>query len=230
MNQHHVQEAYLKKFAAPDGRIWVYSKRGGRPVPRPPKQCAAEEDFQSDVLEFYQQQVIETPGIRALRVSGSLSDEEFEQMSMWMGLHVIRTKQAREQLFQSAADYERRFIDELRKEQEFSPYYRYAYTHDITEPNFVVTSDDPVAEFTAAGALIRACALSPQKLIFLLPIDRRFEHELPLHDFFNAMMCGLPGDHLYSQRGDLDVDQLKEFVRAYDLHSVLEDVPFEISG
>ncbi len=134
MNQHGVQEAYLKKSAVPDpdGRIWVYSKRGGRPVPRPPKQCAAEADFQSDELEFYQQQVIETPGIRALRLSGALSDEEFEQISMWMGLHIIRTKQAREQLFRSAADYERRFMDEFRKEQQFAPYYRYAYTCDIT--------------------------------------------------------------------------------------------------
>src|ERR1700720_573800 len=113
MNQHSIQEAYLKKFAAPAGRIWVYSKRGGKPVLKPG--CAAEEGFQSEELEFCQQQVVESPGIKALRANGSLSDEEFEQISMWMGLHFIRTKTARQQLFESAADYQSRFPDQLRK-------------------------------------------------------------------------------------------------------------------
>ena len=114
MNQHSIQEAYLKKFAAPGGRIWVYSKEGGEPVPKPPGQCASEKDFQSAQLEFYQQQVVENSGIKSLRVNGALSDDEFEHMSMWMGLHIIRTRKARQQLFESAADYERRFHDELR--------------------------------------------------------------------------------------------------------------------
>ena len=230
MNQHSIQEAYLKKFAAPGGRIWVYSKRGGKPVPKPPGQCAAEEDFQSEPLEFYQQQVIESPGIKALRANGELSDEEFEQMSMWMGLHIIRTKSAREQLFQSAADYESRFHDELRKEQLFSGYYRYAYAHAVAEPNFVISSDDPVIEFSCEHFFIRACAVTPQKLIFFSPLPGKFEHELPMHDFFNAMMWGSPGDCLYSHRADLRVDDLREFARAYDLRAVIEDVQFEISG
>ena len=230
MNQHSIQEAYLKKFAAPGGRIWVYSKRGGKPVLKSPAQCAAQEDFQSEALEFYQQQVIESPGIKALRANGELSDEEFEQMSMWMGLHIIRTKSAREQLFQSAADYESGFHDELRKEQLFSGYYRYAYTHAVAEPNFVVTSDDPVIEFSCEHFFIRACAVTPQKLIFFSPLPGKFEHELPMHDFFNAMMWGSPGDCLYSHRADLRVDDLREFARAYDLRAVIEDVQFEVAG
>lgn len=230
MNQHSVQKAYLKGFADKSGRIWTYAKTGGRPVPKSPGQCAAEEDFQSPALEFYQHQVIETPGIKALRVDGSLSQEEFEQMSMWMALHIIRTRKAREQLFQSAADYERRFHDELRKEQLFSAYFRYAYTHAVTEPNFVVTSDDPVIEFTCADFLMRGCALSPQKLIFFSPLEGKFEHELAMHDFFNAMMWGSPGVCLYSHRADLRIDTLREFARAYDLRAVLEDVHFETSS
>ena len=55
MNQHGIQEAYLKKFAAPGGRIWVIGKLGGKPLAKPPGQCAAEENFQSEQLEFYQQ-------------------------------------------------------------------------------------------------------------------------------------------------------------------------------
>lgn len=230
MNQHSIQKAYLKTFADQSGRVWVYTKAGGRPVPKSPVQCAAEEDFQSPALEFYQNRVIETPGIKALRVNGSLSPEEFEQMSMWMALHIIRTQKARQQFFQSDADYEQRFHDELRKEQLFSAYYRYAYTHEVVEPNFVVTSDDPVIEFTCAGFLMRGCALSPRKLIFFSPLEGRFEHELAMYDFFNAMMWGSPGDYLYSHRVDLRVDDLREFARAYDLRAVTEDVQFEVSG
>lgn len=228
MNQHSIQEAYLKKFAAPGGRICVYLKRGGRAVLKPPGQCAAEEDFQSPELEFYQQQAIESPGIKALRANGELSDEEFEQVSVWMGLHIIRTKTAREQLFESATDYQSRFHDELRKEQLFLAYYRYAYIHAVAEPNFVVTSDDPVIEFWCEDFLLRACALTPQKLIFFSPLAGKFEHELPMHDFFNAMMWGSPGEYLYSHRADLRIDDLKEFARAYDLRAVIEDVQFEI--
>ena len=230
MNQHSIQEAYLKKFAAPGGRIWVYSKRGGKPVLKPAAQCAAEEDFQSEELEFYQQQVIESLGIKALRVNGSLSDEEFEQMSMWMGLHIIRTRTAREQLFESAADYQSRFHDELRKEQLFSAYYRYAYAHAVAEPNFVITSDDPVIEFSCERFLIRACAVTPQKLIFGSPLPGKFEHTLPMHDFFNAMMWGSPGDRLYSHRPNLRVEDLQEFDRIYDLRSVIEEIQFKISA
>jgi hypothetical protein len=230
MNQHSIQKAYLKKFAAPGGRVWVYSKNGGEPTPEPPGKCASEEDFQSDTLEFYQQKVIESPGIKALRVNGSLSDDEFEQMSMWMGLHIVRTEKARQQLFASAADYERRFRDELRKERQFSAYYRYAYTHLVAEPNFVVTSDDPVVEFWCEDFLMRACAVSPQKLIFFSPREGKFGHELPLHDFFNAMMWGSPGQRLYSHRADLRVDDLKENALKYDIRAVVEDLQFEVMG
>ena len=229
MNQHSIQEAYLKKFAAPGGRIWVYVKRGGHPVPKPPGHCAAEKDFQSEKLEFYQQQVIESPGIKAMRANGSLSDEEFEQVSMWMGLHIIRTNPARERLFESPADYESRFHDELRKEQLFSAYYRYAFTHTVAEPDFVITSDNSVIEFWCERFLIRACAVTPQKLIFFSPLPGRFEHELPIHDFFNAMMWGSPGDHLYSHRPDLGIGELREFARVYNLHAGIENIQFEIS-
>lgn len=230
MIQHNIQKAYLRNFADSSGRGWVYAKAGGRPLPKSPAQCAAEENFQSPALEFYQNQVIETPGIKALRVDGSLSREEFEQMSMWMALHIIRMSKTREQLFQSAADYEERFHNELRKEQLFSAYFHYAYTHAVSEPNFVVTSDDPVIEFTCADFLMRACALSPQKLIFFSPFEGRLEHELPMQDFFNAMMWGSAGDHLYSHRADLRVDDLREFAREYDIRARVENVQFETSG
>lgn len=228
MNQHSVQKAYLKSFADKSGKVWNYVKAGGRPIPKPPGECAAEKDFQSRELERYQSRVIETPGIRALRISGSLCQREYEEMSTWMALHMLRTQKGREQLFQSEAGFEERFHEELRNEQVFSDYYKFAYTYDVLEPHFLVTSDDPVIEFTCADFLIRACALSPQKLIFFSPRAGKFDHELSVHDFFNAMMLGAPGDHLYSHRSDLRVDDLKEFARIYNLRGVIEDMRFEV--
>jgi hypothetical protein len=76
---------------------------------------------------------------------------------------------------------------------------------------------------------IRACAVTPRKLIFFSPLPGKFEHELPVHDFFNAMMWGSPGERVYAHRRDLNVENLKQFIRQYDLHSVIEDVTFEIS-
>lgn len=232
MNQHSVQEAYLKTFAAASGRIWVYSKRAGRgrPKAKPAGQCAAEEDFQPKHLEDYQQQVIESAGIKALRRDGCLSDDEAEQIGMWMALHLIRTQKAREQLFESPADYERRFHQELWKEQQFAAYYPWAYTYSVAEPDFVITSDDPVVEFWCECFLIRACALNPQKIIFFMPRPQPFGHELPMHDFFNAMMWASPGDRLYSHRADLRIEQLAEFAREYHMQPKIEDMQFVVRG
>ncbi len=188
MNQHNVQKAYLKSFADKSGKVWVYSKAGGPPIPKSPAECAADEDFQSPELEFYQNRVIETPGIKALRVSGTLSEREYEHISMWTALHILRSQKARQELFESTANYEARFHEELSKERLFSQYYKYVYTHTIVEPDFAVTSDDPVIKFSCGDFLVRGCAVSPHKLIFFSPREGRLEHELGLHDFFNGMM------------------------------------------
>jgi hypothetical protein len=195
-------------------------------MPRSPRQCAAKEDFQSTELELYQNKFIETPGIEALRIAGSLSQSEFEQVSMWMALHILRSPTARAELFESKEDYEKRLLSELQIERLFCDYYRFAYTHLVPQPNFVITSDSPVIEFTCANFLIGACAISPQKLIFFSPQSGKFEHELSTHDFFNAMMFGGPAEYLYSHRSDVSVDKLAQFARAYELQAVIEDMRF----
>jgi hypothetical protein len=230
MNKHSVQRAYLKLFTDQTGRVWVYSKTGARPVPRSPRDCAANEDFQSPYLEFLQNKFIETPGIKALRVAGSLSQSEYEQASMWMALHLLRSPRARAELFESREDYEKRLSSELGIERLFLDYFRYGYTYLVREPHFVATSDHPVIDFWAGDILIRACALSPQKLIFFCPEQGRLEHELATDDFFNAMMWGGPSECVYSHRCDLRTDDLVKFVHTYDLHAVIEDVSFKISN
>ena len=153
-------------------------------------------------------------------------------MSMWMALHIIRTQKAREELFESAVDYEQRFHGELRKEQLFAAYYRYAYTHAISEPNFVVTSDDPVIEFSVSRIFNPCVRVVAAEADFLLARrEGKFEHELPMHDFFNAMMWGSPGETICIHIVPIcEVDKLKEFARTYDLRGVIEDIQFEILG
>src|SRR6266478_246931 len=226
MNQHSVQRAHLKLFTDKNGRVWVYSKTAGRPVPRSPRDCAAEQDFQSSQLEFLQKKFIETPGIKAVRVAGSLSQSEYEQVSMWMALHLLRSPKARAELFESKEDYEKRLVSELKIERLFSNYYRHGYTHVVPEPDFVITSDNPVIEFASGSFLIRACALNPQKLIFFSPEPGELEHDLKIHDFFNAMMWGGPGEHVFSHRRNLRTDRLIRFVREYDLCAKVENIGF----
>src|SRR5215472_8274910 len=110
MNQHSVQKAYLKGFEDPSGRIYVYRKCGGKPDRKSAKTCAAEEDFQLRGLEFYQQKFVETPAAKALKATGFWSDSEFETISAWTALHIIRNKASRVQLFESSNDYNVRFL------------------------------------------------------------------------------------------------------------------------
>jgi hypothetical protein len=147
-----------------------------------------------------------------------------------MALHILRSSKGTCRAFRSNEDYEKRLLSELEIERLFSDYYRFAYTHFVPQPSFVITSDSPVVEFTCADFLMRACAISPEKLIFFSPQRGKFEDELSMHDFFKAMMFGGPSEHLYSHRNNVPVDRLAEFARAYELQAVIEDIGFSVSN
>lgn len=228
MNQHSIQKAYLKSFANGSGRLWVYPKMGGRPFPKPPGECTADEDFQSPGLEIYQNKIIETPGIKALRAAESLTASEYEQISLWMGLHIIRNPKARRELFSSAQDYEQRFHAELEKQRLFADYDRNVYPHICDSPRFLITSDNPVIEFEYEGFFVRCCLLSPRKLIVFSFHDRKLDHEVGLEEFVNAMVWGAAGDFIYSHRADVQIEHFKGIAEAYGLEAVIEDLTFVI--
>jgi hypothetical protein len=229
MNQHSAQKAYLKSFEDKSGRLWVYSKSGGKPFPKPAGECAAEEDFQSKDLEFYQQRMIETPGIKALRAEGSLTDLEYEQASLWMALHIIRNAKARRELFKSAEEYEQRFPLELEKERLFANYYTNVYTHVCDDPKFLITSDNPVIEFQCDDFFMRCCPLFPRKVILFSPHSGKLDHEAGLEEFINAMVWGATEECIYSHRKDLAVERLQAFTQAYGLDVLVEDISFTIA-
>jgi hypothetical protein len=229
MIQHYVQEAYLKSFEDEHGKLWVYPKNGGKPLHRPTKQCTAEENFQSDDLELFQNRLVETPGIKALRATGFLSELEYDSISSWMGLHILRNQKSRRELFKSRDDYDARFKEEFEKELLFSGYYTFVFTYrPADESHFWLTSDNPVIEFRIGDQLVRCCAISPQKMILFSPINDRPTHELRMEDFFNAMVWANALEYLFSHRGDVSIEKFKEHAKAFGMFPRQEDMGFEI--
>jgi hypothetical protein len=226
--QHHVQEAYLKSFEDETGKLWVYPKNGGKPFRRSAGQCTAEENFQSDALEFLQNRMIETPGIRALRETGRVSDSQYASISMWMGLHILRNQKSLAQLFRSRADWEQRFNQELQTERMFSGYYRFVFICELTEDSdYWLTSDNPVIELAIGEDLVRCCTISPKKMILFSPIDDLPTHEIGIKALFNAMVWANAHEHIFSHKGDVSIEKLKEHAKAFDMFPREEDMGFE---
>jgi len=227
--QHHVQEAYLKPFEDETGKLWVYRKDRGKTFRRSAGQCTAEENFQSDALEFLQNRMIETPGIRALRETGRLSDSQYDSISMWMGLHILRNRKSLAELFRSRADWEQRCNQELQTERMFSGYYRFVFVCEFTEDgDYWLTSDNPVIELAIGEELVRCCSISPKKMILFSPIDALPTHELGIKELFNAMIWANAHEYLFCHRGDASIQTLQEHARKFDIFPVLETVSFEL--
>jgi hypothetical protein len=228
--QHHVQEAYLKSFEDGTGRLWVYPKNGGKPFHRPAGQCAAEENFQSDAMEMLQSRLIETPGIRALRTTGVLSEGQRDSICMWMGLHILRNQKGLTELFRSRDDYEQRFKQELQAELLFSGYFRFAFVCELAnDRDYWLTSDNPVTEFTVDEHLVRCCSASPKKMILFSPINDRPTHELGIKALFNAMVWANAHEHVFSHRGDVSIETLRGRAKAFDMVPVLENIGFTLT-
>ncbi len=101
--------AALKLFEDPHlNEVWVYPKDGTAPSSKPVRQCAAEEDFQTQELEDFQQKT-EDAAVRALRHAEPRNDKERNAIVEWVSLHIIRTKKSQDQFFASAKDFNHGF-------------------------------------------------------------------------------------------------------------------------
>src|ERR1035437_3366157 len=97
MNQHSVQEAYLKNFCS-NGQIWEHNVETKLSVRKSAKYCTSEKDFQPELLEKIQNATIESPGIKAINKlldGGSITQEEFDLLRQWIALHIIRNQKYR---------------------------------------------------------------------------------------------------------------------------------------
>src|SRR5882757_1673764 len=108
MNQHSIQEAYFKPFRNSDDKIWVYPKDGSGKFHKPTSWCTAETDFQSEILERAQANIIESSGIEALRVllsARQLTDSEYDLLLQWIALHMLRNQRMRNAPMKTISDY-----------------------------------------------------------------------------------------------------------------------------
>ena len=110
MNQHSIQEAYLKKFCV-NGRLWVHDVKTKLVKLRPASQCTTEKDFQTLSLEQKQNRTIESPGIKSLRkllTNKSIDQSDYESILLWLSLHIVRNENFRNRpIINYETDYEK---------------------------------------------------------------------------------------------------------------------------
>jgi hypothetical protein len=222
MNQHHVQEAYLKSFRDPKtGKVWVYSKTTGEKSKKSTAHCAAENDFQSEQLERAQNDIIESPGIKILKqlqLQGGLSEVEYHLISQWTALHIIRSAKMRSVFNETGKNYEKQFSDEFEKELAFSKsFFGFVSTYKCSSSKFFVTSDQPIMEMKCSGHIVRLFVLSPEKLVQFSSRNGTFLHEQEsLEDIVNSMLWAQAAE-IYSHRDDVDTDKLKAIAEKWNI-------------
>jgi hypothetical protein len=225
-HQHHIQEAYFKAFEDKKGKLWVYPKNGGKPLYRPAKQCTAR-NFQSDALEFLQNQLIETPGIGALRRKGKLTEAQYASISLWMALHILRNEKSFRELFQSN-NWEERFKPELEAERIFSGYYRFVFICELDgDIDYWLTSDNPVIEFRIENEFVRCCSISPTRMILFSPRDDVPTHELGIKNLFNAMVWANADQYIFSHNKHVSIEHLQQNATVFKIAPVLENIQLE---
>jgi hypothetical protein len=230
MNQHNVQEAYLKNFCV-DGRIWVYDKKVNKPISKPASQCTVEEDFQSEILEKYQNRNIESPGIKKLRklLDGlSINENEFELIRYWTDLHIIRNQKFRNE---SGIDYNSYFDHLFDIENKFSLYYRYCFKYKCPNGKYLITSDNPIIEFSISGSINRILTLSPDELILFSPINDTIKHEeIEFSEFVNSMLWAHAANCIFSNQKELPVSLFEQNIKEWNLVSAMEEIKFVIEN
>lgn len=228
MNQHHIQEAYLKGFCV-NGKVWAHDKYTQKSSPRPVRRCTNEEDFQSEQLEDFQNRMIESPGIKKLRKlisDDNISDDEFEIIMLWTALHCIRNEEFRNA---TGNDYTHSFYSLLKTEELFSNYYSHCFKYRCDEGKYLVTSDNPIVEFTVGEYYLRILALSPHELVLFSPIDGIPTHqEVEFSDMVNSMLWAGSFRQVFSNQRTLPIPSYEQNIRNWNLEPVLETMKFKI--
>lgn len=225
MNQHHIQEAYLKNFAD-KGKLWVFNNMTESYSSKPASQCTIEENFQSDQLEKLQNATIESPGIQKLRKlvsKGNLSDDDIKTILYWTALHTIRNKNFRGN---SGLNYQSDFDELLNTEKLFTNYFRYIFIYSCNQNNFFITSDNPIIEFYIGDKILRVLTWSPQKAILFSPIDNYPSHEVEFSEMVNSMLLAGSFAEIYSNNKNLPIKKYKENIEEYNLKPKTENTLF----
>lgn len=216
MNQHQIQEAYYKSFSNKNKMLWVFEKPfNNNPYQKSPSKCTAIEDFQSVELEIWQNNNIETFGIKALskitQKHRNVSDLEMDFIFKWHALHIIRNEKARNKLFPTKKEHEANFKRILELEINYFKSFNFCESYSISSGEFFITSDNPILEVIIKESPIFVLPLSPIKAIVLtknglLPIHQ----SMSFPEAVNAMQCVNCKKEIYYNSNNLQVTSLKE--------------------
>jgi len=232
MGQHNFQKARLKLFEDPRfNEPWVYPKDGAQPFRKPARECSVEKDFQTTALEDFQQK-IESDASRAFRSEGPWSQKQHEDITAWLALHVLRNPKTRREILGSREEWNSRFMDEYDKELLFSGYFNCVRHMHCAKNRFLITCDFPVVDLWAdlpngEKHLVRCFAKSPDILVLLWG-NGMPEPKFPIavEDYFNAMMWAVSDTCVYSHRGDVPIENLKEIAQTFEMSPVEETIGF----
>jgi hypothetical protein len=220
MELHNYQEARLKLFEDKFiNKVWVFPKNAARPFPLSASKITVETDFQTPDLESFQQK-IETRAARALREPGKWKPEDYDAISEWAVLHLIRNRKSRKEFFSSPKDFNNRFISEFKKELTISRNrYPNVDIYGCKPDRFLITSDHPVVELQVHGErdYVRCFEKSPQIIILFSERTRPPEFEIAIEDFFNAMVYAVADQFVFSHRRDVCVETLKRIKEKFDI-------------
>jgi len=220
MEQHNYQEARVKLFEDKRiNKVWIYPKEGARPFPLPARKITVETDFQTSDLESFQQK-IETRAAPAFQNAARWEERDYDAISAWVVLHLLRNRKNRMEFFSSAEDFNNRFISEFNRELAISRHrYPNVDIHECKNNRFLITSDHPVAELQVPGEsdYVRCFAKSPQILVLFSERARPPQFEIAVEDFFNAMVYSLADQSIFSHRNDVCIQKLQKIREDFEM-------------
>ena len=228
MNQHQVQKAYLNNFSV-NNKVWIHSKTNENACLRRTDKITTLKDFQSEDLETYQANHIESPGINALRKlinNNELSEADINIIMTWSALHCIRIEKFRQQ---PEIKYNTQFKELMGIEEAFADYYRYCFVYTCNLDEFLITSDKPIIEFTVEENILRVITLSPKKMVLFSPIDDLPVHEkIKFPDMINAMHWASALNYVFSNQKALPIPLFKSIIESWNLVPQFEKNTFAV--
>lgn len=224
MELHNYQEARLKLFEDKRlNKVWLHPKNGDPPFPLPASKITVETDFQTPDLESFQEK-IESRAAPAFQKAGKWKPEDYEAITQWVVLHLIRNRKGRREFFSSPEDYNSRFILEFHKELAISRNrYPNVDIYDCGQNHFLVTSDHPVVELQVPGETdyVRCFAKSPGCLVLFSQRTHPPQFEIPVEDHFNAMVYALADQFVFSHRKDICIQTLRRIATEFEMSPVV---------
>jgi hypothetical protein len=223
MNQHQIQEAYYKSFTTKNKMLWVFEKPfNNAPYQKSPSKCTALEDFQSVELEVWQNNSIETFGIKALskiaKKGANLSDQEMNFIFKWHALHTIRNEKARMKIFPTKEEHEANFKRILESEIYYFQSFNFCEGYSSSNDEFFITSDNPILEVMIKESPIIVLPLLPIKAIILTKNGLKpFHQAMSFPDSVNAMQCANCKKEIYYNSNNLPIASLKENLKKLKL-------------